>query len=637
MCGITGFWVRPQDAREELCGHISSMNEALRHRGPDDGGTWVDEQVGIGLANRRLAILDLSASGHQPILSSCGRFVIAYNGEVYNFESIREALRHEGKTFRSHTDTEAIVEGCAAWGLKKALEQMNGMFAFALWDRKDRTLSLVRDRLGVKPLYYGRFGTTLLFGSELKALVAHPAFRKEIDRDSLALFFRHGYIPSPYTIYKGVRKLPPGHTITLSSASDSLESAPYWSAKSIGEGDTGIGQLSDDEAITQLDTLLRDAVRLQMVSDVPLGAFLSGGIDSSTVVALMQVQSARRIRTFSIGFVEKGYNEADYASAVAKHLGTDHSELYVSPEQILETVNVLPEMYDEPLADTSQIPTYLLSSLTRKHVTVSLSGDGGDELFGGYDHYPQLQRRWKMLRTVPQPVRALGARAVSSLLLFTDALRQEEDYNVWNKLRNVPGILESRSPELLSRHCLSHWRVPSAVVANSREPATLFTDEKQWPKTSDSLRRMMYLDLVTYLPDDVLTKLDRASMAVSLEARVPLLDHRVVEFAMQVPSKLKFRNEQGKWLLRQVLQRYVPTKLFDRPKMGFSLPIGAWLRGTLRPWAEQLLDEQLKTNHDLLDSQLIRRKWADHTNGNQNWGQQLWNVLMFQAWCRRWL
>jgi asparagine synthase (glutamine-hydrolysing) len=613
------------------------MNEALRHRGPDDGGTWVDEQVGIGLANRRLAILDLSASGHQPILSSCGRFVIAYNGEVYNFESIREALRQEGKTFRSQTDTEVIVEACATWGLKKALEQMNGMFAFALWDRKDRTLSLVRDRLGIKPLYYGRFGTTLLFGSELKALVAHPVFRKEIDRDSLALFFRHGYIPSPYTIYKGVRKLPPGHTITLSSASDSLESVPYWSAKSLGDGDTDIGQLSDDEAITQLDTLLRDAVRLQMVSDVPLGAFLSGGIDSSTVVALMQAQSTRRIRTFSIGFVEKGYNEADYASAVARHLGTDHSELYVSPQQILETVNVLPEMYDEPLADTSQIPTYLLSSLTRKHVTVSLSGDGGDELFGGYDHYPQLQRRWKMLRTVPQPVRALGARALRSLLLSTDVLRQGEDYKVWNGLRNVPGILESRSPELLSHQCLSHWRVPSAVVANSREPATLFTDEKQWPKTSDSLRRMMYLDLVTYLPDDVLTKLDRASMAVSLEARVPLLDHRVVEFAMQVPSKLKFRNEQGKWLLRQLLQRYVPTKLFDRPKMGFSLPIGAWLRGTLRPWAEELLDEQFNTGSDLLDSGLIRRKWAEHINGNQNWGQQLWNVLMFRAWYRHWL
>ena len=529
------------------------------------------------------------------------------------------------------------MEGCSSWGLKKALEQLNGMFAFGLWDRKDRTLSLVRDRLGIKPLYYGRFGTTLLFGSELKALVAHPAFRKEIDRDSLALFLRHGYIPSPYTIYKGVRKLPPGHKVTLSSVTDSLESVPYWSAKSLGDGQSDIGQLSDEDAIAHLDTLLRDAVRLQMVSDVPLGAFLSGGIDSSTVVALMQAQSARRIRTFSIGFVEKGFNEADYAKAVARHLGTDHLDLYVSPEQITESVQVLPEMYDEPMADTSQIPTFLLSRLTRKHVTVSLSGDGGDELFGGYDHYPQLQRRWRMLRTVPRHMRVLGARAVSSFLVSTDVLRQGVDYKVWNRLRNVPGILEPHSPELLSHHCLSHWRVPSAVVANSREPATLFTDEKQWPKTSDSLRRMMYLDLVTYLPDDVLTKLDRASMAVSLEARVPLLDHRVVEFAMQVPSKLKFRNEQGKWLLRQVLQRYVPKELFDRPKMGFSLPIGAWLRGTLRSWAEELLDEQSRTSRDLLDSGVIRRKWAEHINHKHNWGQQLWNVLMFQAWYRRWL
>jgi asparagine synthase (glutamine-hydrolysing) len=636
MCGITGFWVRPRESQEVLSRHIFSMNEVLHHRGPDDGGTWVDEQVGIALANRRLAILDLSASGHQPIFSSCGRFVIAYNGEVYNFESIREALKKEGKTFRSHTDTEAIVEGCAAWGLRRTLDRLNGMFAFALWDRKERTLSLVRDRIGIKPLYYGRFGTTLLFGSELKALVAHPAFSKEIDRNSLALFFRHGYIPAPYTIYKDVRKLPPAHCLTLSSTDDSLDSLPYWSAQSLGNVENEMGQLSENEAISDLDTLLRNAVQLQMVSDVPLGAFLSGGIDSSTVVALMQAQSTRRIQTFSIGFFEKGYNEADHASAVARHLGTEHLDLYVSPERIAESVQKLPEMYDEPMADTSQIPTYLLSKMTREHVTVSLSGDGGDELFGGYDHYPQLHRRWKMLRRVPRPMRAFGAKAVNSLLMYPDVFREGGSYKMWARLRNIPGILESRSPELLSRHCLSHWRAPSAVVADSREPATVFTDDEQWSTTADPLHRMMYLDLVTYLPEDVLTKLDRASMAVSLEARVPLLDHRVVEFAMQIPAKLKFRNHQGKWLLRQVLQRYVPKELYDRPKMGFSLPIGEWLRGTLRPWADELLGERLNRQSDLLDVGVIRQKWTEHIRGDHDWGQQLWNVLMYQAWHRRW-
>jgi asparagine synthase (glutamine-hydrolysing) len=636
MCGIAGFWVQPHDTREVLRRQICAMNKALLHRGPDDGGTWVDEQVGVALANRRLAILDLTVSGHQPMSSRCGRFVIAYNGEVYNFESIRDDLREDGKTFRSHTDTEAIVEGCASWGLKGTLERLNGMFAFALWDRKDRTLNLVRDRLGIKPLYYGRFGGTLLFGSELKSLVAHPAFTREIDRKSLALFFRHGYIPAPYTIYKNVRKLPAGHALTLSSADLSLESVPYWSAKSLG-GDTCIGQLAEDEAITQLEMLLRDAVRLQMVSDVPLGAFLSGGIDSSMVVALMQAQSVRRVRTFSIGFAQKSYNEADYASAVAQHLGTDHSSLYVSPKQIAESVDALPDIYDEPFADPSQIPTYLLSRLTREHVTVSLSGDGGDELFGGYDHYRQLHRRWKMLRRVPRPVRAFGAKAVNSLSAIPEVLHIGGTRNFRSRLRNVAGILGARSPELLSHHCLSHWKTPSEVAAYSQEPATAFTDEEQWPKTHDSLRRIMYLDLVTYLPDDVLTKVDRASMAVSLEARVPLLDHRVVELAMRTRHHLKMRNHEGKWLLRQVLYRYLPKELFDRPKMGFSVPIDAWLRGPLRPWADDLLSETLKTPDDLLDSALIKRKWTEHINADCNWGHQLWDVLMFQAWQRRWL
>lgn len=635
MCGISGFWAPPRYQREILLKQVSSMNDVLNHRGPDDTGIWLDERECIGLASRRLAILDLSASGHQPIVSSCGRFVIAYNGEVYNFGVIREALEREGKTFRGNCDTETIVEACATWGLSKTLQLLNGMFAFALWDRKEHTLSLVRDRLGIKPLYYSRFGTTILFGSELKALVAHPAFRKQIDRNSLALFFRHGYIPSPYTIYKGVRRLPPGHSLTLSSTGDPLESSPYWSAKSLQAFDDR--EFSDEEATTQLDLLLRDAVRLQMVSDVPLGAFLSGGIDSSTVVALMQAQSTRRVRTFSIGFAEKDYDEADYARAVAEFLGTDHRSLYVSPQQVTESVQELPGMYDEPFADSSQIPTYLLSKLTRQHVTVSLSGDGGDELFGGYEHYQQLDRRWKMLSRVPQTFRTLGAKAVSSFMTSPDVFSDGANYRFWTAFRNVPGILKSRSPELLSHHCLSNWRAPASVVADSYEPVTTFTDEDQWLKTSEPLHRMMYLDMVTYLPDDVLTKLDRASMAVSLEARVPLLDHRVVEFAMRLPSSLNFRNQKGKWLLRQVLHRYLPENLYDRPKMGFSVPIGAWLRGTLRCWAEELLDEYLQGGNGLLDASSIQQKWTEHVNGDHDWGHQLWSVLMFQAWYRRWI
>lgn len=633
MCGITGFWVQPRESREVLSAHLSSMNDALLHRGPDDGGIWVDENVGIGLANRRLAILDLSSSGHQPILSSCGRFVIAYNGEVYNFETIRKTLLQSGRQFRSHTDTEVIAEGCAVWGVLETLRQLNGMFAFALWDRKDKALTLVRDRVGIKPLYYGRFGSVLLFGSELKALVAHPAFRKEIDQNSLALFLRHGYIPAPYTIYKNVRKLPPGHYLTLLTEQDSLEPTSYWSAKTLVD-DHGI---SPDEATAELDTLLRDAVRLQMVSDVPLGAFLSGGIDSSTVVALMQAQSTRRIRTFSIGFTEEGYNEANYASKVAEHLGTEHEELYVSPEMVADSVQRMPVMYDEPLADTSQIPTYLLAKLTRRHVTVSLSGDGGDELFGGYDHYRQFCRRWKILRRVPQPLRAFGAGAVRSIVSSPDIFRGAGSYRIWARFRNLAGILEAPSPELLSHHCLSHWRAPASLVSNAQEPSTAFTDEAQWSNTTDPLHRIMYLDLITYLPEDVLAKVDRASMAVSLEARVPILDHRVVEFAMAIPARLKFREGRTKWLLRAVLRRYVSESLFDRPKMGFSLPIGLWLRTMLRPWAEDLLGNELNAQREWMDVNSIRQKWTEHKNGVHDWGQQLWNVLMFEAWRRCWM
>jgi len=602
------------------------MNDAIHHRGPDDGGEWVDERVGIGLANRRLAIIDVSSAGHQPMTSRCGRYVIVYNGEVYNFQKLSKELEHQGVTFRGHTDTEVILEACARWGLDRTLAHLNGMFAFALWDRQNETLSLVRDRIGIKPLYYARFGTTLLFGSELKALTAHPGFEADIDRDSLGLFLRYSYIPAPWTIYRDVYKLQPGHVMTFNARSLEPAAVPYWSVRDSVEHD--VSRATAEEAIAELDSLLSDAVNQQMVSDVPLGGFLSGGIDSSTVVALMQAQSTRRVNTFSIGFEDKSYDEAEYARSVARHLGTDHTELYVDHKQLLDTVPHLASTFDEPFADASQIPTQVLSALTRKHVTVALSGDGGDELFAGYDHYPQLRDRWELLRRFPRPLRSISARVLEGVTGGNAS---------GAKLATLSAVLDAESPESLGRYARSRWKAPEQVIPTLSERPTAFTDRSQWPQTENTLARLMYLDLITYLPEGVLTKVDRTSIAVSLEARVPVLDHRIVEFAMRIPVELKIRNQEPKWLLRQVLQRYVPRELFDRPKKGFSVPMSTWLRGPLRGWAETLLDVRAIQQHGILEPAPIRRKWNEHLAGTHDWGNALWNVVMFQAWYARWV
>jgi len=647
MCGLTGFLDLTAgmdcDAQRTI---VRRMAASLLHRGPDDGGEWTDEKTGISLGFRRLAIVDLSPAGHQPMVSASGRFVIAFNGEVYNFGAIRQELDAAGlgPDYRGGSDTEVMLAAFEAWGVEKAVQRFIGMFAFALWDREARTLHLVRDRLGIKPMYYGWAGKTLLFGSELKALRAHPDFDGKIDRDALALMLRYDYIPAPYSIYQGYHKLPAGAILTI-PLDRPQESNPiaYWSAKTVAEAgvQSPFGG-SDSDAIEHLDSLLRDSIALRMIADVPLGVFLSGGVDSSVVVALMQAQSSRPVQSFTIGFQEESYNEAHHARAVAKHLGTDHTELIVSPEEAMAVIPRLPTLYDEPFADPSQIPTFLVSQLARKSVTVSLSGDGGDELFGGYNRYFWGRSLWRRLGGIPCSLRGAGAGLMNSVPpgiwdslfrvagpLLPAGARQR---NPGDKIAKLAEIMGADGPDALYLALISHWKQPTKLVAGSQEPLTPFTDRSQWAELSDFTQRMMFLDTVSYLPDDILVKVDRASMGVSLEAREPLLDHRIVEFAWQLPMEMKIREGQGKWLLRQVLYKYVPQSLIERPKTGFGVPIDRWLRGPLRDWAETLLAESALKRHGVFNPAPIRKKWAEHLSERHNWQYYLWNILMVQAW-----
>ncbi len=644
MCGITGFLnISREISTEDMDSVIHKMSYALNHRGPDDSGIWVDSQNPIALGHQRLAIIDISPEGHQPMVSADGRYVIVFNGEIYNFLELRRELERLGHRFRGHSDTEVMLASFSEWGLIRAVKKFNGMFAFALWDRQERVLHLGRDRLGEKPLYYGWHQGIFLFGSELKALKAHPAFQPEINRDALALFLRHNYIPAPYSIYQGIYKLPPGTVLTCSSTNTHPEPIPYWSLKKVAE--SGIAHPfmgSETEAVEKLDILLQDAVRLRMVADVPLGAFLSGGIDSSTVVALMQSQSNQPVKTFTIGFYEDDYNEAKYAKAVAQHLGTDHTELYVTPKEALAVIPKLPSLYDEPFSDASQIPTFLISQLARQHVTVSLSGDGGDEVFAGYNRYFWGRSIWQQTGWMPRGVKQAAALALTSLSPQT-----------WNKvfsnfgafmpaklkpptpgdhLHKLAEVLAVNNPETMYMGLVSHWKDPEALVVGGSEPLTILSDRQNWAQLPDFTQRAIYLDTITYLPDDILVKVDRASMGVSLEARVPLLDHRVVELGWCMPLSMKIRGLQSKWLLRQVLYKYVPAELIERPKSGFGIPIDSWLRGPLRDWAAALLDETRLRRDGFFNPQPIQQKWAEHLSGDRNWQYYLWDVLMFQAW-----
>jgi asparagine synthase (glutamine-hydrolysing) len=632
MCGIAGF-LDAQSTAEEMNRVMTAMTDAIQHRGPDDHGVWLDAEVGIALGFRRLAILDLSPLGHQPMLSANERFIMVFNGEIYNFAEIRDELSRLGHSFRGGSDTEVMLAGVVEWGVVDAVCRFNGMFAIALWDRQERTLHLIRDRMGIKPLYYGWANGTFLFGSELKALLGYPAFQPEIDRNSLAAYLRHNYVPSPRSIYKDIYKVSPGTILSLDfSKQTPLETVQiYWSAHQVVE--RGVNDRfggSPEDAIFELDALLRESVRQRMVADVPLGAFLSGGIDSSLIVAMMQINSQRPVKTFSIGFHEHLYNEAPYAKAVAGHLGTEHVELYVSSQDAMNVIPLLPMLYDEPLADASQIPTYLVSKLAREHVTVSLSGDGGDELFGGYSRYQRTQKIWKSTRWMPFGFRKIMSRVSSRIAAMP--LRAQ----LATKFFFLSETLSAEDLQKLYLRLMSQWEHPEQLAIHGNEPSTLLTQSEHLPANLKPIEKMMYMDLMTYLPDDILTKLDRASMGVSLEARAPFIDdHRVVEFAWRLPLEIKCRDAQGKWILRKILKRYVPEELTNRPKMGFGVPIDTWLRGSLREWAEELLDEKHMEEEGYLNSVLIQKRWQEHKKNKKNWQYPLWNVLMFQAWLKK--
>lgn len=646
MCGIAGFFDADAATEASELGAVASMMaDRLAHRGPDDAGVWTDERSGMAFAHRRLAIIDLTLEGRQPMTSASGRFVVTFNGEIYNFRALRGELEGHGIRFRSHSDTEVLLEAIEHWGLAGALERVNGMFAMGLWDRNEQTLHLIRDRLGEKPLYYGWVGRNFVFASELKAFRSFPGFQAEVDRGALALLLRHKYIPAPWSIYRGVRKLPPACVLSL-RARDGVatpEPVPYWSARRAAE--RGAGEpldLSIDDAVDQLDSLLRDSVRIRLESDVPLGAFLSGGIDSSTVVALMQAESRWPVRTFTVRLDDQAFDEADHGLAIARRLGTDHVELRVTPTEALDVIPRLPALYDEPFSDSSQIPTFLISQMARRHVTVALSGDGGDELFGGYNRHAWVDDIWRRVGWMPRPARRAGAAAIRKVpparwdAFFTKTgrvlpkrLRQRVPGDKMHKLARA---LEARDAAGMYLSLVSHWPDPTSLVAGAIEPPTLVTDRTRWADLPDFTQQMMYLDAVGYLPDDILAKVDRASMGVGLEVRVPLLDHRVFEFAWRLPQSFKVRDGKGKWLLRRVLDRYVPSHLVDRPKAGFGIPLGDWLRGPLRDWAETLLGAGRLRAEGFLDAGPIRTAWAEHLSGKRSRQYELWDVLMFQAW-----
>lgn len=649
MCGLVGFLGGVTGADGDAETLLHRMADTLIHRGPDDDGVWCDSEQRIGFGHRRLSILDLSPAGHQPMVSDCGRFVIAFNGEIYNHSDLRNELRQiphsphlsrrEHVVWRGHSDTETLLAGIEAWGLEATLKKSIGMFAIALWDRQTCTLTLARDRIGEKPLYYGWQGSdnegVFLFGSELKSLKEHPAFAANIDRDALCLLLRHNYIPAPHSIYQGIAKLEPGCLLSVSLAQPEPRIWKYWDAIVVARA--GMDKPfagTADEAVDALEVIVKDAVRQQMAADVPLGAFLSGGIDSSAVVALMQAQSSRPVKTFTIGFNEEGYNEAVHANAVARHLGTEHTELYVSPQQAMEVIPRLPGLYCEPFADSSQIPTFLVAELARQHVTVSLSGDAGDELFCGYNRYQLTASLWNKLSIIPIPLRSLAANGITAISPQT--WNRFVGFLPWtsvgDKLHKGAGVMTSASVGELYLGMVSSWADPAALVVGGIEPATLLTGNSPLLTGLSDVQSMMALDTLTYLPDDILVKVDRAAMGNSLESRVPFLDHRVVEFAWQLPMGYKLREGQTKWALRQVLYRHVPRELIDRPKMGFGFPIDMWLRGPLRNWAEDLLSEQRLRKEGFFYPEPIRQKWVEHLSGNRNWSSQLWAVLMFQAW-----
>jgi asparagine synthase (glutamine-hydrolysing) len=628
------------------------MTDRLAHRGPDAAGYWTYASAGVAFGHRRLSILDLSQAGAQPMRSECGRFTVTFNGEIYNHLDIRSELEAAGAApnWRGHSDTETLLYAVRRWGVEAALQRFSGMFAFALWDGRDRTLTLARDRFGEKPLFYGWCGRDLVFASELKALATHPAWSPSLDRAAMTSFMRYAYVPAPSTIWDGIRKLPSGSFVTFFSdvrPGVMPVSKPYWSLRETVVAAQAKRVTDEREATAELQRLLSIAIKRQCLSDVPLGAFLSGGIDSSMIVALMQAQSTQPVRTFTIGFSEDVFDEAKEARKVASHLGTSHTELYVDPETARNVIPKLPEMYDEPFADSSQIPTHLVSALARQHVTVALSGDAGDELFGGYSRHiwggelnarfaamPMAIRRMLgvLLRAVsPEPAGTI-ARLAAPLLPSRFNVRRAGDQAA--KLARIVG---SASLDHMYEELCSIDNDPVQTILHGAEDTSWAAGEMDKVKVElDPLDRMTLADSLSYLTDDILQKVDRAAMAVGLETRVPFLDRDVVEFAAKVSPGLKVRDGRGKWLVRQVLHQYVPPNLVERPKTGFSIPIEDWLRGPLKPWAGDLLSPARLQAEGLFNAGRVTAMMAEHMSGRRNHGHWLWNVLMAQAWCDEW-
>lgn len=647
MCGIVGFWADHRFDGRPASEIATRMADALKHRGPDDAGVWTEDQRGVAFGHRRLAIIDVSSAGHQPMSSAGGRYVITFNGEIYNHRALRAAVEAAGlaPAWRGHSDTETLLAAISGWGLAAALERCVGMFALALWDRESCTLQLARDRLGEKPLYYGWVGGSLVFGSELKAFHRFPGFTRTVNRDVLALYTQFGNVPAPYAIFEGVSKLAPAAILSLDA--EGLRSkrpvlSTYWSFLEAARRGLSDPLLNEQEALRALEAQLRVAVASTMESDVPLGAFLSGGVDSSLIAALMQAQSPRPVQTFTVGFEEADYDESPFAKAVAAHLGTEHHEVRLRAEDARAVISDIPVIYDEPFADSSQIATHLICRYARSHVKVALSGDGGDELFGGYNRYLWSRRVWSVWSRFPAPLRRAAAGTLGRIptvafdriasVLGADSLVSHVGTKAHKLLQRLGSM---GSVEDMHRRLLTEWPSHSALVLGAKALPSLLTQKPVARDGQELEDLMMMLDTVTYLPDDVLTKVDRAAMAVGLETRVPFLDHHLVEFAWRLPLEMKIRHGQGKWALRQILYKYVPQHLIERPKSGFAVPLGAWLRGPLRDWAEALLSADRLAREGYFDPKQVRAVWAQHLKGRQEWTERLWYVLTFQSWLEK--
>jgi asparagine synthase (glutamine-hydrolysing) len=646
MCGVTGFLGGEKSYNlNDSSPIINSMLNKIHHRGPDDHGYWSDSNKGVNLGHKRLSIVDLSQTGHQPMHSISKRYVVVFNGEIYNHMKLRQNLVKENKSSNwvGTSDTETLLAGFDAWGIEKTITNCIGMFSLAIWDKANKTLNLIVDRIGEKPMYYGWQGVgktkTFLFGSELKALKEHPAFEKNINRDSLSLLMRHSYISHPNSIWKGIHKLEPGTILTISLNSSEPKLTKYWSAEqTIKNGRLTNNHLSKEEAISQLDILLKDIISKQMLADVPVGAFLSGGVDSSTIAAHMQAQSTSKIKTFTIGFNEDKQNEAEYAKKIAAHLGTEHTELILSSTDAKNIIPMIPTIYDEPFADSSQIPTYLVSKLARNEVKVALTGDGADEMLCGYNRYQVSNRLWSKFSGIPHNLRKIGSKTISSIPSgVLNSLHRvfpmvNKSNNFSDRVYKGARLLQSKNFDQFYLDFISYWDNPESLIINSKEPKTSLNRNLESIENMTDIDRMMYLDLLSYLPGDILTKVDRASMAVSLETRLPFLDHRLIEFAWSLPNEYKYNNGQTKWILKEVLNKYIPKNLYDRPKQGFGIPINEWLKGSLKEWGEDLLSEEKLENQGFFDAKKVRKKWIEHQSGKSNWQHQLWNVLMFQSW-----